>query len=79
MAVICEICGKPIEDVFYIELVGEWTRRGTHKSCMRERITKAFTGCVGTEDDDVGELVMDAIEDNMEGVIPRGDLKRSSS
>ena len=70
MAVICEICGKPIENNLYIELVGEWTRRGTHKSCMRERITKAFTGCVGTEDDDVGELVMDAIEGNMEELTP---------
>ena len=70
MAVICEICGKPIENNLYIELVGEWTRRGTHKSCMRERITKAFTGCVGTEDDDVGELVMEAIETAFEEVTP---------
>ena len=70
MAVICEICGKPIEDNLYIELVGEWTRRGTHKSCMRERITKAFAGCVGTEDDDVGELVYEVIEAAFEEVIP---------
>lgn len=70
MAVICEICGRPIENNLYIELVGEWTRRGTHKSCMRERITKAFTGCVGTEDDDVGELVMEAIEAAFEEVTP---------
>lgn len=70
MAVICEICGRPIENNLYIELVGEWTRRGTHKSCMRERITKAFTGCVGTEGDDVGELVMDAIEAAFEEVTP---------
>lgn len=70
MAVICEICGQPIENNLYIELVGEWTRRGTHKSCMRERITKAFTGCVGTEDDDVGELVMEAIEVAFEEVTP---------
>jgi hypothetical protein len=70
MAVICEICGRPIEDTLYIELVGEWTRRGTHKSCMRERITKAFTGCVGTEDDDVGELIYDAIENHMEEMTP---------
>ena len=70
MAVICEICGKPIENNRYIELVGEWTRRGTHKSCMRERITKAFAGCVGTEDDDVGELVMEAIEAAFEEVTP---------
>ena len=70
MAVICEICGRPIENNLYIDLVGEWTRRGTHKSCMRERITKAFTGCVGTEDDDVGELVMDAIEAAFEEVTP---------
>jgi hypothetical protein len=70
MAVICEICGQPIADIYYIELVGEWTRRGTHKSCMRERITKAFTGCVGTEDDDVGELVMDVIEAAFEEVTP---------
>ena len=67
---ICEICGKPIENNLYIELVGEWTRRGTHKSCMRERITKAFTGCVGTEGDDVGELVMEAIEAAFEEVTP---------
>ena len=67
---ICEICGKPIENNLYIELVGEWTRRGTHKSCMRERITKAFTGCVGTEGDDVGELVYDAIEAAFEEVTP---------
>ena len=70
MAVICEICGKPIENNLYIELVGEWTRRGTHKSCMRERITKAFTGCVGTEDDDVGELVYNVIEAAFEEVTP---------
>lgn len=70
MAVICEICGRPIENNLYIELVGEWTRRGTHKSCMRERITKAFTGCVGTEDDDVGELVMEAIEAAFEEITP---------
>ena len=70
MAVICEICGKPIENNLYIELVGEWTQRGTHKSCMRKRIEKAFTGCVGTEDDDVGELVMDAIEAAFEEVTP---------
>ena len=70
MAVICEVCGKPIENNLYIELVGEWTRRGTHKSCRRERITKAFTGCVGTEDDDVGELVMEAIEAVFEEVTP---------
>lgn len=70
MAVICEICGQPIENNLYIELVGEWTRRGTHKSCMRERITKAFTGCVGTEDDDVGELVMEVIEAAFEEVTP---------
>ena len=70
MAVICEICGKPIENNLYIELVGEWTRRGTHKSCMRERITKAFTGCVGTEDDDVGELVYNVIETAFEEVAP---------
>ena len=70
MAVICEICGKPIENNLYIELVGEWTRRGTHKSCMRERITKAFTGCVGTEDDDVGELVYNVIEAAFEEVAP---------
>jgi hypothetical protein len=37
---------------------------------MRERITKAFTGCVGTEDDDVGELVMDVIEAAFEEVTP---------
>ena len=67
---ICKICGRPIENNLYIELVGEWTRRGTHKSCMRERITKAFTGCVGTEDDDVGELVMEAIEAAFEEVTP---------
>ena len=70
MAVICEICGKPIENNLYIELVGEWTRRGTHKSCMRERITKAFTGCVETEDDDVGELVYNVIEAAFEEVTP---------
>ena len=70
MAVICEICGKPIENNLYIELVGEWTRRGTHKSCMKERITKAFAVCVGTEDDDVGELVMEAIEAAFEEVTP---------
>ena len=70
MAVICEICGRPIENNLYIELVGEWTRRGTHKSCMRERITKAFTGCVGTKDDDVGELVIEAIEAAFEEVTP---------
>jgi hypothetical protein len=67
---ICEICGRPIDDTLYIELVGEWTRRGTHESCMRKRITKAFTGCVGTEDDDVGELVMDVIEAAFEEVTP---------
>ena len=67
---ICEICGKPIENNLYIELVGEWTRRGAHKSCMRERITKAFTDCIGTEDDDAGELVYDAIEGNMEELTP---------
>jgi hypothetical protein len=67
---ICEICRGAINDMRYIELVGEWTRRGTHKSCMRERITKAFTGCVGTEDDDVGELVMDVIEAAFEEVTP---------
>ena len=70
MAVICEICGRPIEDNLYIELCDLYERRGTHKTCMRERITKAFTGCVGTEDDDVGELVMDAIEGNMEELTP---------
>jgi hypothetical protein len=37
---------------------------------MRERITKAFTGCVGTEDDDVGELIYDAIENHMEEMTP---------
>ena len=70
MAVICEICGKPIENNLYIELCDLDERRGTHKSCMRERITKAFTGCVGTEDDDVGELVMEAIEAAFEEVTP---------
>ena len=70
MAVICEICGKPIENNLYIELCDLNERRGTHKSCMRERITKAFTGCVGTEDDDVGELVMEAIEAAFEEVTP---------
>ncbi|MEE1298909.1 MAG: hypothetical protein UHI93_00035, partial [Acutalibacteraceae bacterium] len=70
MAVICEICGKPIENNLYIELFGEWTRRGTHKSCMRERITKAFAGCVGAEDDDVGELVYNVIEAAFEEVAP---------
>ena len=70
MAVICEICGKPIENNLYIELCELSERRGTHKSCMRERITKAFTGCVGTEDDDVGELVMEAIEAAFEEVTP---------
>lgn len=70
MAVICEICGQPIENNLYIELIGEWTRRGTHKSCMRERITKAFSDCIGTEDDNVGELVMDAIEAAFEEVTP---------
>ena len=70
MAVICEICGRPIENNLYIELVGEWTRRGTHKSCMRRRIEKAFSDCISTEDDDVGELVMDAIEAAFEEVTP---------
>jgi hypothetical protein len=37
---------------------------------MRKRITKAFTGCVGTEDDDVGELVMNAIKTEMEAIGP---------
>ena len=67
---ICEICGKLIEDNLYIELAELGNRRGTHKVCMRERISKAFTGCVGTEDDDVGELVMDAIEAVFEEVTP---------
>lgn len=67
---ICEICGQPIADIYYIELEGKWTRRGTHKSCMGERITKAFTGCVGTEDDDVGELVYNIIEAAFEEVTP---------
>jgi hypothetical protein len=67
---ICEICGQPIADIYYIELEGKWMRRGAHKSCIRERITKAFTGCVGTEDDDVGELVVEAIEDNMQELTP---------
>ena len=70
MAVICEICGKPIENNLYIELCDLNERRGTHKSCMRKRIEKAFTGCVGTEDDDVGELVMEAIEAVFEEVTP---------
>ena len=71
MAVICEICGRPIKNNLYIELSDfDGDRRGTHKSCMRERITKAFTGCVGTEGDDVGELVMDAIEAAFEEVTP---------
>lgn len=67
---ICEICGRPVEDVHYIELNELGNRRGTHKPCMRERIMKAFTGCVGTEDDDVGELIMDAIEAAFEEITP---------
>ena len=65
---ICEICGKPIEDDYYIELRNLY--RGTHKTCMRKRIEKAFSDCIGTEDDNVGELVMDAIEDYMEVLTP---------
>ena len=67
---ICEICGRPIKDIYYIELEGEYMRRGAHKTCMRKRIENAFTDCIGTEDDDVGELVMDAIEGNMEELTP---------
>lgn len=44
MAVICEICGQPITDIYYIELEGKWMRRGAHKTCMRKRIEKAFFG-----------------------------------
>lgn len=70
MAVICEICGQPITDIYYIELEGKWMRRGAHKTCMRKRIEKAFSDCIGTEDDNVGELVMDVIEDYMEEATP---------
>jgi hypothetical protein len=67
---ICEICRGVINNMRYIELVGGWSPRGAHKDCMRERIKKAFTDCIGTEDDDVGELVYDAIENHMEEMTP---------
>jgi hypothetical protein len=54
----------------YIELVGGWSLRGAHKECMRERIKAAFADCIGTEDDDVGELIYDAVENHMEETTP---------
>ena len=58
---ICEICKEPIYNSSCIVVPD--TKRCMHVSCFGEHIRKAFFGVIGTEDDEIDELVADACVD----------------
>ena len=59
--IICEICHEPINNPTCIVI--PCTKRCMHISCFGEHIRKAFSGIIGTEDDEIDGLVADACVD----------------
>ena len=58
---ICEICKEPIYNSSCIVIPD--TKRCMHISCFERTIQKAFSGIIGTHDDEIDELVADACVD----------------
>ena len=69
MKATCEICHKPIEEAKCI-ILSPFENKFCHLSCFRERIVKAFSDVIGTQDDMIDELVADACEDMLTGHTP---------
>lgn len=58
---ICEICKEPIYNSSCIVIPD--TKRCMHVSCFERTIQKAFSGIIGTHDDEIDSLVADACVD----------------
>ena len=59
--IVCEICKEPVNNSYCAVI--PCTKRCMHRSCFGELIRKAFFGVIGTEDDEIDELVADACVD----------------
>ena len=58
---ICEICKEPIYNSSCIVI--PCTKLCMHVSCFERTIAKAFSGIIGTHDDEIDELVAEACVD----------------
>lgn len=69
--IVCEICKEPINNPTCIVI--PCAKRCMHISCFGEHIRKAFFGVIGTEDDEIDNLVADACVDALTDHKPGGD------
>lgn len=61
---LCEICHEPIEDRHCIVIPGApHEERCMHSLCMSKILYPAFSGIIGTQDDDIAEMITDTIID----------------
>ena len=59
--IVCEICKEPVNNSTCVVI--PCTKRCMHISCFGEHIRKAFSGIIGTEDDEIDGLGADACVD----------------
>lgn len=65
----CEICHEPIDDNMCF-MIDPFNHRAAHKRCIRQKLMSAFSDTIGTDDDEIDELITEAIIDHMEEHTP---------